>query len=134
VKIQQIVKLIVITTNGMSSFGTYISLIFMCALFLNQATTKMNVKLNVNNPLDIARTKHKAIHLSFHPGTIDTIKTKRYANIENLESVRIPASVKVIEAHAFADCPKLSHVHFEGDRAPEVHPLAFAGCNLGRSS
>lgn len=93
----------------------------------------MDVKLNVNNPLDTTRTQSQAIHLSFHPGPADTIQSHKYANIKNLESVHIPASIKSIEAHAFAGCTKLTHVHFEGDRAPDIHPLAFSGCNLGKT-
>ena len=122
------------TTSRISSSGTYITFVFKCALILNQVKTKMDVKLSVNNPLDTTRTKGQAIHMSFHPGPEKTIQANKYANLKTLESVHIPATITSIEAHAFAGCTKLTHVHFEGDRAPEIHPLAFSGCNLGRTN
>ena len=71
------------------------------------------------------------IHLSFHPNESHTsIMSHMYSNLRNVTSVSIPAHIEKIDTHAFANCPKLERVFFEGTHLPKVHPLAFTGCAL----
>ena len=76
-----------------------------------------------------------SLHLSFHPDASQTtIMPGMYANLKRVASVKIPDNIKFIDAHAFANCPNLTQVIFEGTNLPKVHPLAFTGCNLKNSA
>lgn len=71
-----------------------------------------------------------SIHLAFHPNKANkVIQSNMYAKLKTLESVKIPSTVERIDAHAFAHCPRLTQVSFEG-KLPKIHPLAFTGCSL----
>ncbi|MBD5356123.1 MAG: leucine-rich repeat domain-containing protein [Bacteroides sp.] len=58
------------------------------------------------------------------PNGVEVIGEGSFQGNELLTEVTIPASVKRIEAKAFADCPKLTTVNIEG--TPLVFPDAFA--------
>lgn len=57
------------------------------------------------------------------PPTVTEIGEGALSQNSEIETVTIPASVKMIKANAFADCPKLTTVNVEGD--PLVFPGAF---------
>ena len=108
-------------------------------LLIQAMKQEYRVRVNLNMPAQQALngggksslSPDASFHLSFHPNEDHTnIMPHMYSKLKNVASVSIPSHIESIDSHAFADCPKLTKVFFEGSKLPKVHPLAFTGCPL----
>jgi hypothetical protein len=78
---------------------------------------------------------HSFKSLTFEPGsTLHTIEEDVFSGCDNLESIYIPASVKVIPSNCFADLHSLTSLIFEpGSKLTEIQDLAFSRCRSLKS-